>query len=84
MQFRPRPAGRSYSLGGPPCAHSLSDTNLCDSDAVYDALDMDTPHSEHEVDAVATEVVSRRVFGGLCIEQAAAAPPLSEANASRR
>lgn len=66
-------------------AITLSDTNLADSDAVYDALDVDTPHSAlHEVDAVATEVLSLRVFGGLCIEEAAAVPRLSEATASRR
>ena len=69
--------------GGRPV--TLSDTNLGGSDAAFDALDVDALlHELQQFDAVAAEVVSLRVFGGLSIEEAAEALSLSVATVNRR
>jgi RNA polymerase sigma factor (TIGR02999 family) len=64
---------------------TLSETNLGFTEAAYDALDVDTLLSElKEFDAVAADVVSLRVFGGLSIEEAAEVLKLSVATVNRR
>jgi DNA-directed RNA polymerase specialized sigma24 family protein len=63
----------------------LSDENLGSSDTPYDALDVDALLKELETfDAVAAEVVSLRIFGGLSIEEAAEALSISVATVNRR
>lgn len=69
--------------GGTPV--TLSDENLGGGDAGFDALDVDALLTELEgFDSTAAEVVSLRVFGGLSIEEAAAALQLSVATVNRR
>lgn len=69
--------------GGTPV--TLSDENLGGVDAGYDALDVDALLCElQQYDAVAAEVVSMRVFGGLSTEEAAEALSLSVATVNRR
>jgi len=69
--------------GGTPV--TLSDENIGGSDAAYDALDVDSVLAElKDIDDVAAEVVSLRVFGGLSIEEAAEALDLSVATVNRR
>jgi RNA polymerase sigma-70 factor, ECF subfamily len=69
--------------GGTPV--TLSDENLGGRDAGFDALDVDRLLSELQgFDAVAAEVVSLRVFGGLSIEEAAETLSLSVATVNRR
>jgi RNA polymerase sigma factor (TIGR02999 family) len=64
---------------------TLSDENLGSSDTPYDALDVDALLKELETfDAVAAEVVSLRIFGGLSIEEAAEALSISVATVNRR
>ncbi len=65
-------------------AVTLSDTHLGSSDAGFDALDVDALLTElHTFDAVAAEVASLRVFGGLSIEETAEAIGLSVATVNR-
>ena len=69
--------------GGSPV--TLSDENLGSSGTPYDALDVDALLKELETfDAVAAEVVSLRIFGGLSIEEAAEALSVSVATVNRR
>lgn len=69
--------------GGTPV--TLSDDNLSGSDAGFDALDVDALLAELKgFDEIAAEVVALRVFGGLSIEEAAAALDLSVATVNRR
>jgi RNA polymerase sigma factor (TIGR02999 family) len=69
--------------GGSPV--TLSDENLGSSDTPYDALDVDALLKELETfDAVAAEVVSLRIFGGLSIEEAAEGLSVSVATVNRR
>jgi RNA polymerase sigma factor (TIGR02999 family) len=80
-EARQRRAGKRD--GGSPV--TLSDENLGSSDAPYDALDVDALLKELETfDAVAAEVVSLRIFGGLSIEEAAEALSVSVATVNRR
>jgi RNA polymerase sigma-70 factor, ECF subfamily len=63
----------------------LSDTNLGVAEAAYDALDVDTLLAElQQFDAVAADIVSLRVFGGLSIEETAEVLKLSVATVNRR
>jgi len=69
--------------GGDPV--TLSDTNLGSPDQDYDAIDLDALLIELErFDALAAEIVSLRVFGGLSIDEVAAAKEVSVATVSRR
>jgi RNA polymerase sigma factor (TIGR02999 family) len=69
--------------GGDPV--TLTDTNLGSSDQAYDALDVDDLLSELEhYDALAAEIVSLRVFGGLSIEEVAESKAISIATVNRR
>jgi RNA polymerase sigma factor (TIGR02999 family) len=69
--------------GGTPV--TLSDENIGGSESAYDALDVDSVLAElKDIDDVAAEVVSLRVFGGLSIEEAAEALDLSVATVNRR
>jgi RNA polymerase sigma-70 factor, ECF subfamily len=69
--------------GGTPV--TLSDENLKGPESGFDALDVDALLDElKEFDEVAAEVVTLRVFGGLSIEEAAAALELSVATVNRR
>jgi RNA polymerase sigma factor (TIGR02999 family) len=80
-EARQRRAGKRD--GGSPV--TLSDENLGSSDTPYDALDVDALLKELETfDAVAAEVVSLRIFGGLSIEEAAEALSVSVATVNRR
>src|SRR5580704_16233149 len=80
-EARQRRAGKRD--GGSPV--TLSDENLGSSDTPYDALDVDALLKELEIfDAVAAEVVSLRIFGGLSIEEAAEALSISVATVNRR
>jgi RNA polymerase sigma-70 factor, ECF subfamily len=66
-------------------AVTLSDTNLGMSEDAYDALDVDTLIGElQQFDAVAADIVSLRIFGGLSIEEAAEVLELSMATVNRR
>jgi RNA polymerase sigma factor (TIGR02999 family) len=66
-------------------AVTLSDTNLGVAEAAYDALDVDTLLGElQQFDAVAADVVSLRVFGGLSIEETAEVLQLSVPTINRR
>ncbi len=65
-------------------AVTLKDIHLGSSDAGFDALDVDALLVElNAYDAVAAEVASLRVFGGLSIEETAAAIGLSTATVNR-
>jgi RNA polymerase sigma factor (TIGR02999 family) len=65
-------------------AVTLSDIHLGSSDAGFDALDVDALLIElNAYDAVAAEVASLRVFGGLSIEETAQAIGLSVATINR-
>src|SRR5215831_8430111 len=67
------------------CAVTLSDENVGAPEATYDALEIDELLTELEsFDAVAAQVVSVRVFGGLSIEEAAQSLNLSVATVNRR
>jgi RNA polymerase sigma factor (TIGR02999 family) len=69
--------------GGRPV--TLSDTNLGIGEAAYDALDVDALLAElQQIDAVAADVVSLRVFGGLSIEESAEVLKVSVATVNRR
>ena len=69
--------------GGTPV--TLSDENLGGREAAYDALDVDMVLAAlKDIDDVAAEVVSLRVFGGLSIEEAAEVLKLSVATVNRR
>lgn len=69
--------------GGTPV--TLSDENLAAIEGGFDALDVDSLLLElKDFDEVAAEVVSLRVFGGLSIEETAAALGLSTATVNRR
>lgn len=69
--------------GGTPV--TLSDANLGGVDAGFDALDVDALLTElKQYDGIAADVVTLRVFGGLSIEDAAAALELSVATVNRR
>ena len=69
--------------GGRPV--TLGDANLGGVDAGFDALDVDALLTElKQYDGIAADVVSLRVFGGLSIEDAAAALELSVATVKRR
>jgi RNA polymerase sigma-70 factor, ECF subfamily len=69
--------------GGTPV--TLSDANLGGVDAGFDALDVDALLTElKQYDAIAADVVSLRVFGGLSVEDAATALELSVATVNRR
>jgi len=64
---------------------TLSEANLGASGAVYDALDVDLMLRELEgYDAVAAEIVSLRIFGGLSIEETADVLGLAVATVNRR
>jgi RNA polymerase sigma factor (TIGR02999 family) len=66
-------------------AVTLSDENLGGLDGGHDAIDVDDLLRELETyDAVAAQVVSLRVFGGLSIEEAAQYLGLSVATVNRR
>jgi RNA polymerase sigma factor (TIGR02999 family) len=65
-------------------AVTLKDIHLGSSDAGFDALDVDALLTElNAYDAVAAEVASLRVFGGLSIEESAQAIGLSVATVNR-
>jgi len=65
-------------------AVTLSDIHLGSTDAGFDALDVDALLIElNDYDAVAAEVTSLRVFGGLSIEETAEAIGLSVATINR-
>jgi RNA polymerase sigma factor (TIGR02999 family) len=67
------------------CAVTLSDENLGTPEATYDALEIDELLTELDAfDAVAAQVVSLRVFGGLSIEEVAQSLNLSVATVNRR
>ena len=69
--------------GGTPV--TLSDDNLGSLEAGYDAFDVDAILVElQSYDEMAAEVVSLRVFGGLSIEEAAAALSISVPTTNRR
>jgi RNA polymerase sigma factor (TIGR02999 family) len=64
---------------------TLSDANLGAGGRAYDALDIDELLSElQRIDALAAEIVTLRVFGGLSIEEAAQALDVSVATVNRR
>ncbi len=64
---------------------TLSDTNLGMNEAAYDALDVDELLSRlQQFDAVAADVVSLRVFGGLSIEEVAEVLNISVPTVNRR
>ena len=66
-------------------AVTLSDTNLGGAGFTCDALDVDELLTELErFDALAAEIVTLRVFGGLSIEEAAQAMSVSVATVNRR
>ena len=66
-------------------AVTLSDTNLGASDAAYDALDVDDLLCRlQQFDAVAANIFSLRVFGGMSIEEVAEVLKLSVATVNRR
>jgi RNA polymerase sigma factor (TIGR02999 family) len=68
--------------GGDPV--TLSDTNLGAAGRAYDALDVDTLLCElQQIDALAADVVTLRVFGGLSIEEAAESLTVSVATVNR-
>jgi len=67
------------------CAVTLSDENLGGVEAAHDALDIHELLTELEsFDALAAQVVSLRVFGGLSIEEAAQHLDVSVATVNRR
>jgi RNA polymerase sigma factor (TIGR02999 family) len=69
--------------GGDPV--TLSDTNLGDPEQSHDAIDLDELlHELEHFDSLAAEIVSLRVFGGLTIEEVAAAKSVSVATVNRR
>jgi RNA polymerase sigma factor (TIGR02999 family) len=69
--------------GGTPV--TLTDENLGSHESGFDALDVEDLLTELKgYDEVAAEVVALRVFGGLSIEEAAAALSLSVRTANRR
>jgi RNA polymerase sigma factor (TIGR02999 family) len=69
--------------GGDPV--TFSDTNLGEPDQEHDAIDLDELLTELErFDALAAEIVSLRVFGGLSIDEVASAKEISVATVSRR
>jgi RNA polymerase sigma factor (TIGR02999 family) len=64
---------------------TLSDTNLGMGDQAYDAIDLDELLTELEqFDALAAEIVTLRVFGGLSIEEVAQCKALSVSSVNRR
>jgi len=66
-------------------AVTLSDTNLGVNEAAYDALDVDDLLSRlQQFDAIAANVFSLRVFGGMSIEEVAEVLTLSVATVNRR
>jgi RNA polymerase sigma factor (TIGR02999 family) len=66
-------------------AVTLSDTNLGAPGQNHDAIDLDALlHELERFDALAAEIVSLRVFGGLSIEEVATAKEISVATVSRR
>jgi RNA polymerase sigma-70 factor, ECF subfamily len=66
-------------------AVTLSDTNLGVNEAAYDALDVDDLLSRlQQFDAVAANIFSLRVFGGMSIEEVAEVLKLSVATVNRR
>ena len=66
-------------------AVTLSDENLGAVDRAYDALDVDDILNELErFDALAAEIVTLRVFGGLSIAEAAESLSVSIATVNRR
>jgi RNA polymerase sigma factor (TIGR02999 family) len=68
--------------GGYPV--TLTDTNLGAGERAYDALDVDDLLCElQRIDALAAEVITLRVFGGLSIEEAAASLAVSVATVNR-
>jgi RNA polymerase sigma factor (TIGR02999 family) len=65
-------------------AVTLNDIHLGGSDAGFDALDVDALLTElYAYDAVAADVASLRVFGGLSVEETAEAIDLSVATVNR-
>ena len=63
---------------------TLSDANLGRAGAVYDAVDVDDLLNQlQDFDALAADVVTLRVFGGLSIEEAAEALSASVATVNR-
>ena len=69
--------------GGEPV--TLTDTNLGIAGRAYDALDVDDLLRELQtIDALAAEVVTLRVFGGLSIEQTSQTLSISVATVNRR
>jgi RNA polymerase sigma factor (TIGR02999 family) len=69
--------------GGDPV--TLSDTNLGAPEQSHDAIDLDDLLTKLErFDALAAEVVSLRVFGGLSIDEVASAKELSASTVNRR
>jgi RNA polymerase sigma-70 factor, ECF subfamily len=66
-------------------AVTLSDTNLGANEAAYDALDVDDLLSRlQQFDAIAANIFSLRVFGGMSIEEVAEVLKLSVATVNRR
>jgi RNA polymerase sigma factor (TIGR02999 family) len=66
-------------------AVTLTDANLGTGGRAYDALDVDDLLCElQRIDALAAEVVTLRVFGGLSIEEAAESLAVSVATVNRR
>jgi RNA polymerase sigma factor (TIGR02999 family) len=68
--------------GGYPV--TLSDTRLGSEGRVYDTVDVDDLlHELQRFDPLAADIVTLRVFGGLSVEEAAAALTVSTATVSR-
>ena len=64
---------------------TLSGVNLAEIDTGYDALDVDSVLNElHKIDALAADVVSMRVFGGMSVEETAEVLGTSVATVNRR
>jgi RNA polymerase sigma factor (TIGR02999 family) len=69
--------------GGDPV--TLTDTNLGEAGRTYDALDVDDLLCElQHIDALAAEIVTLRVFGGLSIEETAESLAVSVTTVNRR
>jgi RNA polymerase sigma factor (TIGR02999 family) len=68
--------------GGDPV--TLTDANLGEFGRVYDAVDLDDLLGElQQVDRLAADIVTLRVFGGLSVDEAAAALGVSSATVNR-
>jgi RNA polymerase sigma factor (TIGR02999 family) len=65
-------------------AVTLTDVNLGEHGRVYDAVDVDDLLGElQQIDGLAAEIVTLRVFGGLSVEEAAVSLGVSSATVNR-